>query len=186
MRDKLLASAEQLIQTRGLTAMSFQQLADDVGLSKASVFHHFRNKEDLVLSLLEWCEAKYGPKYDAIVSAAIEAPAKLTRVAQAFEAELEDQGPCLLAAVGSSLNTLSPDAAEALREATNAFVSRFAAIFEQGRKEATLRFAGEPVDAAISFFAMMQGLQLLARAKADDGAFRRAADSYVGALTVAP
>lgn len=46
MRDKLLDYAEKTAQGKGLEAISFQQLADAVGLSKANVFHHFKNKEE--------------------------------------------------------------------------------------------------------------------------------------------
>lgn len=183
MRARLLNAAERLVQARGLCAVSFQHLADHVGLSKASVFHHFRNKEDLVLSLIDWCESKYGPKYDAIVEKDESAPAKLNNIAREFEAELSDHGPCLLAAVGSSLNTLSPTVATELRRATEIFVARFASVFQQGKEDDTLRFAGEATDAAIGFFAMMQGLQLLVRAKDDSEAFRRAAKSYISAMT---
>ncbi len=182
MREKLLESAERLVQTRGLNAASFQQLADEVGLSKASVFHHFRNKDDLVLSLIDWCESKYGPKYDAIIDEGDGAPAKLERIAREFEAELSEQGPCLLAAVGGSFNTLSPAVAVALRQATEHFVARFASVFQQGVEDGTLQFDGEAADAATGFFAMMQGLQLLVRAKADVHAFRRAADAYLSSL----
>ena len=38
-----------MVQDRGLNAVSFQDLADAVGLRKPSVFHHFRNKEELTL-----------------------------------------------------------------------------------------------------------------------------------------
>ena len=40
-----------MVQDRGLNAVSFQDLADAVGLRKPSVFHHFKNKEELYASL---------------------------------------------------------------------------------------------------------------------------------------
>ncbi len=40
-------SAQELIQTRGFSAMSFQDIAVMVGIKKPSIIHHFPSKTDL-------------------------------------------------------------------------------------------------------------------------------------------
>ena len=52
MRERLLDVAQDLVQRRGLNAMSFQDLSNSVGIRKASVHHHFANKSDMVSALL--------------------------------------------------------------------------------------------------------------------------------------
>ena len=67
MREQILDAAEQLVQTRGLSAVSFQELADAVGLRKPSLFHHIKNKDELGRLLIQRCGTKHGPRYVAVI-----------------------------------------------------------------------------------------------------------------------
>lgn len=183
MRDKILDAAEQMVQDRGLNAVSFQDLADAVGLRKPSVFHHFKNKEELTLALIDRCATKHGPQYAEVIARSISAPEKLRQIAKIFEDGLANRRPCLLAALGSSINTMPPNAVEQLHATAQGAVERFAVIFVQGRRDGTLAFEGEPELAAMSFFAMLQGLQILTRATNDSAAFGRAASAYIDSIT---
>ena len=50
--DKLLDVAENAMRLRGYHAVSFRDLADELGIKSASVHYHFRQKEDLGLALV--------------------------------------------------------------------------------------------------------------------------------------
>ena len=52
-RTSLLDLAENNIRQRGYHAVSFRELADELGIKSASVHYHFRQKEDLGLALVE-------------------------------------------------------------------------------------------------------------------------------------
>lgn len=185
MKARILDAAEKMVQERGLNAVSFQDLADAVGLRKPSIFHHFRNKEELTLALIDRCATKHGPQYAEVVARDISAPDKLRQIAKIFEDGLANQRPCLLAALGASINTMPDSAVEELHVAADGAVGRFAEVFQQGRRDGTLKFEGDPELAAMSFFAMLQGLQILARAKDDSAAFGQAASTYIDSITVA-
>lgn len=182
MRDRVLDAAEQLVQERGLTAVSFQQLADAVGLSKPTIFHHFKNKEELAQALVERCQSKYGVEYGAIIDDDAPAPQKLRRIAASFEEGLEQKRLCLLSSLGQSTPTLSDAVQDDLRLSATRAIDRFARVFEQGQRDGSLRFEGTPPDAAAAFLALLQGLQVLARAKRDHNLFRRAVASYIASL----
>jgi TetR/AcrR family transcriptional repressor of nem operon len=49
---KLLQRAQILLQTKGFNALSFQELADAIGIRKASVYHHFSTKQDLAVAAI--------------------------------------------------------------------------------------------------------------------------------------
>lgn len=51
--EKILLVAANLIAKKGYDGTSFQDIADDVGLHKSSLFHYFKNKEELLLEILE-------------------------------------------------------------------------------------------------------------------------------------
>ena len=183
MKEKILDAAESLVQSRGLNAVTFQDLADAVGLRKPSLFHHVKNKEELTLALIDRCSTKHGPRYAEVVEKDISAPEKLRQVAKIFEDGLKQDRPCLLAALSGGIDSLSNDAAGELRKAADGAVGRFAMIFAQGREEGSLDFDGGSRQAAMAFFAMLQGLQALCRAKNELRGFKNAAASFIESIT---
>lgn len=50
-RESILDTAQHLLATRGFNAFSTRALADEVGLSSASLHHHFPTKADLVCAV---------------------------------------------------------------------------------------------------------------------------------------
>jgi hypothetical protein len=66
----------------------------------------------LALALVHRCKTKHGPQYAEVVDREISAPEKLRQIAAIFEQGLKNQRPCLLAALGSSMNTLPSTAIE--------------------------------------------------------------------------
>lgn len=52
-RSKLLLKAAALSQTVGYDALSLQELADELGIRKASIFHYFSSKDDLACAVVD-------------------------------------------------------------------------------------------------------------------------------------
>jgi TetR/AcrR family transcriptional regulator, transcriptional repressor for nem operon len=52
-RSKLLQKAAALSQTVGYDALSLQELANELGIRKASIFHYFSSKDELACALIE-------------------------------------------------------------------------------------------------------------------------------------
>src|SRR5215217_5871755 len=46
-RERVLREAHALFGERGFAEVSMQQIADAAGMTKAALYYHFRNKEDL-------------------------------------------------------------------------------------------------------------------------------------------
>ncbi|MES2098976.1 MAG: TetR/AcrR family transcriptional regulator [Pseudomonadota bacterium] len=51
-RDRILRVARDLLQTRSYLGFSFQDIADQVGIRKASLYHHFVSKEVLGVEVI--------------------------------------------------------------------------------------------------------------------------------------
>jgi AcrR family transcriptional regulator len=51
-RDGVLAAALALFAERGIGATSLQMIADQLGVTKAAVYHHFHTKADIVITAL--------------------------------------------------------------------------------------------------------------------------------------
>ena len=52
-RDQILDLAERAIRLRGYHAVSFRDIADEMGIKSASIHYHFRHKEDLGVAMVE-------------------------------------------------------------------------------------------------------------------------------------
>lgn len=52
-RERVLAEAQRQFVERGFADVSMQQIADAVGLTKAALYYHFRDKEDLFVHILD-------------------------------------------------------------------------------------------------------------------------------------
>lgn len=52
-RDAILQVARRLFVRQGYTATSVRQIAEEVGIGKATVYHHFPDKQAIILALLK-------------------------------------------------------------------------------------------------------------------------------------
>ncbi|MDP9901104.1 TetR/AcrR family transcriptional regulator [Variovorax ginsengisoli] len=75
-RDRILHVARELIQTRSYLGFSFQDIADAVGIRKASLYHHFATKEALGVEVMhaatqlfkDWSGALGGSPQDKLAA----------------------------------------------------------------------------------------------------------------------
>jgi len=75
-REQILAVARGLIETRSYLGFSFQDVADAVGVRKASLYHHFPSKEALGIAVIrsatqgfkDWDAAREREPKDALES----------------------------------------------------------------------------------------------------------------------
>jgi len=63
-RDQILGVARGLIETRSYLGFSFQDVADAVGIRKASLYHHFPTKEALGIAVIRQA-TQYFKDWDA-------------------------------------------------------------------------------------------------------------------------
>ena len=73
-KDQILEVATELVQTRGYNAFSYQDLSDRLGITKASIHHHFPSKEDLGIAVAE--------KYRAEVEGARRREAQIKKIVE--------------------------------------------------------------------------------------------------------
>lgn len=66
--EQIVSVSADLISKQGFDGVSFQQIADKVGLHKSSLFHYFKNKEELLLRILDKPFDEFYRNFQAIVS----------------------------------------------------------------------------------------------------------------------
>src|SRR3569832_2310755 len=66
--EQILDLAETLIQTRGYSAFSYQDIADRLGIRKASIHYHFPSKAELGTAVVDRYDARVGAALAAIAA----------------------------------------------------------------------------------------------------------------------
>jgi AcrR family transcriptional regulator len=81
-RERVIGRARELFLAQGYAAVSMQQIADAVGVNKATLYHYFRDKQALFIAVM----VEQGKQMNAAIAAALAAgdtlQAKLQSVAQ--------------------------------------------------------------------------------------------------------
>jgi AcrR family transcriptional regulator len=80
-RGRIVREARALFTEHGYAAVSMQQIADAATVNKATLYHHFRDKEDLFVSVMAEEFTRTAAGIDAAIAAGGTLRDQLTRVA---------------------------------------------------------------------------------------------------------
>ncbi|MCL1866326.1 MAG: TetR/AcrR family transcriptional regulator [Oscillospiraceae bacterium] len=65
-QNRILDSATRLFAVRGFTTVSMNDIADDVGIKAASIYHHYKSKEAILKDVLYRFEKGYRNYFDSL------------------------------------------------------------------------------------------------------------------------
>jgi len=109
-RDRLMDAAEHSIRQNGYNAVSFRELADDLGIKSASVHYHFRKKEDLGLALVQRYSASFFKALETQSKSATTPAQKISAFCETYkQALISSDAICLCGILGAESVSL-PDA----------------------------------------------------------------------------
>jgi len=74
-RERLLSAALELYAVHGVEATTLQMIADELGVTKAAVYHQFQTKEDIVLAV-------FRPVFDDLAAVVAAASAEASAAAR--------------------------------------------------------------------------------------------------------
>ena len=88
-RERIVQEARPLFVARGFNAVSMQQIADAAGVNKATLYHHFRDKEELFLEVVRGEIVRATASMMQAIDAGGDFRAKLDRMVSSFFATTE-------------------------------------------------------------------------------------------------
>lgn len=91
-REAILESAAQVIRQKGFHAASMADIAEAVQLQKASLYHHFSSKQDILLELLDRALAMVTESMAQVMRLELPADEKLRLAMRAYLQTLSEQG----------------------------------------------------------------------------------------------
>jgi TetR/AcrR family transcriptional repressor of nem operon len=171
--DEILHCARNLIIAGGYNGFSYADIADVVGIRKASIHHHFPTKVDLVRTLLQ----RYREEFDAAV-ADIDGrfPDPMGRLGAYigfWESCIGDptRAFCVCALLASEIPLLPHELAQELKGHFQALSAWLASVLERGAEQGSIVLDGPPRSEAETFMATVHGAMLSARAYGDPKIF---------------
>ena len=84
-RERLLESANNLFYRQGYRATGINQILKESSVAKASFYHHFRSKEDLLVTWLELRHVEMGGRIREHIDKGTTPTEKVRRIFQALE-----------------------------------------------------------------------------------------------------
>lgn len=129
--EELLETALQLFRKKGYHATSMQDIADAMGLRKASLYHYIDAKEDLLVAIYRRTISEYSERIRSIS----EGPgAAADRLAQAIKMHLASiiSHADMFAVYINENRSLPPAHQAAVREASRDYRRRFEDIIREG------------------------------------------------------
>lgn len=173
--EKLLNTAEDAVRLRGYHAVSFRELADELGIKSASVHYYFPQKEDLGTALVE----RYRDRFFAALEAGTTNAATPAKRLDAFiqlhrEALTGSDRICLCGMLGAESCGLPAAVSTAVAEFFKANINWLVAALP---KELSL---AQRKRKASHIVAALQGAMMLATSLADHSLF----DSVASRLSV--
>ncbi|MEO0871577.1 MAG: TetR/AcrR family transcriptional regulator [Pseudomonadota bacterium] len=178
--DRILDVVQTLIQTRGFNAISYRDVAEAIGIRKASIHYHFPSKMDLGRAVI----ARYRERLEQVreninpVAAASYVAAWKAYLAPIAGIASVPGAVCLCGALAGEFQTLSDEMQSEVRLFFEGHQSWLSALFEDGRHAGAFQFEGSPDAAARLIFSALEGGLLIHRALADE----TQVNSIVGAV----
>jgi len=183
MAERILDTAEQLVQVRGFNGFSYADVAGRLDITTASLHYHFDGKARLGEALITRYTSRFESALNAIDASGADAPAKLAAYAAIYADVLSANRMCLCGMLAAEYATL----AEPMRDAVVRFFDLneawLAATLVDGQDSGTVQFDGSPQDTARVIVSGLEGAMLMSRPYADLQRFTAAADGILASVT---
>lgn len=171
--DDILACARSLIVAGGYNGFSYADIADVVGIRKASIHHHFPSKVDLVRTLV----ARYREEAEAgLANVELHESDPLEQLgiyARYWEACIADVSApfCICALLASELPVLPEEVGLEVRAHFRSLSAWLTSVLERGARRGRFQLVSTPRAGAEAFMATVHGAMLSARAYGDPKVF---------------
>lgn len=173
--ERILDTAQRLVQTRGFNAFSYADISAKVGITTASLHYHFSSKATLGAKLVERYDSGMMAALVTITAAGRNAREMLRDYVGIYRRVLADGRMCLCGMLAAEYPTLPKPMQKALDIYFRHNEEWLAHVLGGGRERGELRFEGDPADAAAFLVGALEGAMLVARSQGGQARFDAAA-----------
>jgi TetR/AcrR family transcriptional repressor of nem operon len=174
-RENILAAAKRVAQAHGYSGLNFRDLAEDVGIRAASIYHHFPSKAALGASVARRYWEDSAAALDALLAESSDPVRCLHQYPDTFRQALEsDNRMCLCSFMAAEYDDLP----EAVKKEVQTFADVNVAWLSKVLSAAAVVSSEESERRARAIFAAVAGAQLIARSRSDISLYDGLIESY--------
>ena len=174
-RSRILATARNLINTKGFTATTINDLVEATGTQKGGIYFHFDGKESLGLAVLE--EARL--EFMEFLSTALEGDTPLARLEGFFRSALDKHlatgfvGGCIFGNLALEMSDLDARFAGVIERVFDEWVAILEDVIAAAQASGELRTDFSPESLAVQIVATIEGGIMLSRLKKKEEPMRQ-------------
>jgi TetR/AcrR family transcriptional repressor of nem operon len=184
--ERILDIAQRIIQERGYGALSYADIATEMGIAKASLHHHFPTKASLGLAVIERHLERSHLALAEILASTGSQVGQLQRYAEIYQSVLDQKLGCLCGMMTAEFAMLPPAMQAVVREFFDFNEKWLAGVIGRGRTAGELRRSpGSDAEVARSVLSGLQGALMLARSQGDPAMLTGTAAGMIAALRTA-
>ncbi|PCE22817.1 TetR family transcriptional regulator [Paraburkholderia acidicola] len=173
--ESILAAARAIAQAHGYSGLNFRDLADDVGIKAASIYHHFPSKADLGAAVARRYWEDSAAALDAMLAESADPLRCLRQYPETFRKALErDNRMCLCSFMAAEHDDL-PDV---VMQEVQTFADVNIAWLSKVLSAAGVVDSKEAEPRARAIFAAIAGAQLMARSRSDIALYDALIEGY--------
>jgi TetR/AcrR family transcriptional regulator, transcriptional repressor for nem operon len=173
--DKILAAATRIAQAHGYGGLNIRNLAADVGIKAASIYHHFPSKADLAAAVAKRYWQDSAAVLEGLWTESSDPLHCLREYPNTFRKSLEsDNRMCLCSFMAAEFDDLP----EAVKKEVQTFADVNVAWLSRVLSAAAVVSSEESERRARAIFAAVAGAQLMARSRSDISLFDALIESY--------
>ncbi len=181
--QRILDSAERLVQERGFNSFSYADVAGELGITTASLHYHFRSKAELGHALIIRYSERFALGLEAIDQDGPDARSRLEAYAGLYADVLRDNRMCLCGILAAEYPTLPEPMRGAVIDFFEANRAWLAGLLTDGQADHTLTVTDSVDDVAQNIIATLEGAMLVARPYGDLARFDASSRQLLAGLT---
>jgi len=181
-RSAILESAARHLSRDGYGNLVLEQVARDAGYTRGALYHQFKDKEDLVLAVLEWVWRTWGEEVGSVVERQPDPASGLIALARGHAVYCRRDIARFAMALRLEFSNRDHPIGRQVELVTATLVERCAKLIAAGRRDGSIP-PGPPAEAtALAFVGAIEGavIELSGQEPDDEELAARAAAGVLG------
>lgn len=161
--DQILDFAQSLVQLRGYNAMSYRDLAVEIGVKTSSIHYYFPSKEDLGLAVMQRYRQGFKNALMQIGDETTDPKLKIKRFVGLFVGTVRADKICLGGMFASDTNSLPESLQNEVRQFYIESETWLSDVLKSGKVQGIFAYSGSSKIKAEAIFSALEGVMITAR-----------------------
>ena len=155
-RHQIVQAARLIVATRGMSSLTIQELARDVGVSEGAIYRHFKSKDDILINLIHDIERTLLDAISDSVRPHDGALAQLRHLEQRHFSSSERRKGVAFVIIAEALRFADAEVKQAARQMVERYLESVEVILKTGARKGQIDDNVDTRAAALMFFGMIQ------------------------------